>query len=70
MPKVLKCPACKAAVSIAEGTRPAGFPFCSERCRMSDLGRWFEGEYKMPQPIGPDDHEAIEEVIRHQLAEA
>jgi endogenous inhibitor of DNA gyrase (YacG/DUF329 family) len=37
---------------------------------MSDLGRWFGGEYKMPQPIDPDDHEAIEEVIRHQLPEA
>jgi endogenous inhibitor of DNA gyrase (YacG/DUF329 family) len=37
---------------------------------MSDLGRWFEGEYKIPQPIGPDDHEAIEEVIRNQLPQA
>ena len=70
MHKVLKCPACEAVVSSAVDGRTAGFPFCSERCRMSDLGRWFGGEYKVPQPSGPDDHEAIEEVIRHQLAEA
>ena len=23
-------------------------PFCSERCRMVDLGRWFDEEYSMP----------------------
>jgi len=25
-------------------------PFCSERCRMIDLGRWAAEEYRMPQP--------------------
>jgi endogenous inhibitor of DNA gyrase (YacG/DUF329 family) len=37
---------------------------------MADLGRWFGEEYKVPQPIGPDDHEAIEEVLAGQLAES
>ncbi len=23
------------------------FPFCSERCRMVDLGHWLEGDYKI-----------------------
>jgi len=27
-------------------------PFCSERCRMIDLGRWASGEYRIPgEPI-------------------
>jgi endogenous inhibitor of DNA gyrase (YacG/DUF329 family) len=37
---------------------------------MADLGRWFGGAYALPQPIAPDDHEAIAEVLKHQLAEA
>lgn len=24
------------------------FPFCSERCRLIDLGRWADEEYKIP----------------------
>jgi endogenous inhibitor of DNA gyrase (YacG/DUF329 family) len=24
------------------------FPFCSRRCRLIDLGRWLEGEYRIP----------------------
>jgi hypothetical protein len=23
-------------------------PFCSERCRMADLGRWLRGDYRLP----------------------
>lgn len=23
-------------------------PFCSERCRMADLGRWLQGDYRVP----------------------
>jgi endogenous inhibitor of DNA gyrase (YacG/DUF329 family) len=31
-------------------------PFCSERCKMVDLGRWLAGDYRIPgPPIGPDD---------------
>ena len=24
------------------------FPFCSERCRLLDLGKWLDGEYRVP----------------------
>jgi len=23
-------------------------PFCSERCKMADLGRWLAGDYRVP----------------------
>ena len=26
---------------------PAWRPFCSERCRMADLGRWLSGDYRI-----------------------
>jgi len=27
-------------------------PFCSERCKMADLGRWLSGDYRVP--VRPD----------------
>lgn len=26
---------------------PEWKPFCSERCKMADLGRWFAGDYRV-----------------------
>jgi len=43
----LKCPICKKpVVSTAED-----FPFCSERCRLIDLGKWASGEYVISSPL-------------------
>ena len=33
---------------------PAWRPFCSERCRMADLGRWLGGEYRVPAEPAPE----------------
>jgi uncharacterized protein len=34
---------------------PAWRPFCSERCKMTDLGRWITGGYKVPgEPVDPE----------------
>ncbi len=35
------CPICRKAVAKENEF----VPFCSERCKMVDLGRWFRGEY-------------------------
>jgi endogenous inhibitor of DNA gyrase (YacG/DUF329 family) len=30
-------------------------PFCSERCRLIDLARWVDGEYRIPgDPVDPE----------------
>ena len=44
----MKCPICEKTV----GARPenAAFPFCSDRCRMADLGKWLNEDYKIPGP--------------------
>jgi uncharacterized protein len=42
----MKCPSCRAAVKREGNQR---FPFCSERCRMVDLGRWVNEEYRVPE---------------------
>jgi endogenous inhibitor of DNA gyrase (YacG/DUF329 family) len=30
-------------------------PFCSERCRLIDLGRWFDGSHHIPGPELDDE---------------
>ena len=39
-----RCKICGREWSFA-GPRPDCHPFCCERCKMIDLGRWFNGEY-------------------------
>jgi uncharacterized protein len=41
---MMNCPICKQPV--AEGDPE--FPFCSERCRLLDLGAWATGRYVIP----------------------
>jgi endogenous inhibitor of DNA gyrase (YacG/DUF329 family) len=49
----LSCPTCKKAVeSTAED-----FPFCSERCRLIDLGKWASGHYVVPSPLTDSSEE-------------
>ncbi len=56
------CPTCSKAVATDGRYRP----FCSQRCKMVDLGRWFQGEYVV---AGEDaiaiDPEEFEEHLRH-----
>jgi len=44
----MKCPICKKEVAL---TSPE-MPFCSERCRVIDLGKWADEEYRIPV-VGP-----------------
>ena len=36
-------------------------PFCSERCKMTDLGRWAAEEYRIPDKPAPEAGETEEE---------
>ncbi|MFA5941882.1 MAG: DNA gyrase inhibitor YacG [Sinimarinibacterium sp.] len=33
-------------------------PFCSERCKLMDLGAWFSGERSIPDETPEDQHDA------------
>ena len=63
------CPSCRKVVPRAAGLRPTSFPFCSDRCKMADLGRWFAEEYVVPRPLGPEDGDAIDEVLSARQGE-
>ncbi len=50
-PLKLRCPICKKRV---KHTDPE-FPFCSERCRVIDLGKWASGTYVVSPVRDADD---------------
>ncbi len=50
------CPICGQRVAPRE--QNPGFPFCSERCRLIDLGRWLGEEYRVPVEEVDSDAEA------------
>lgn len=55
----MKCPICKKAVEEPRRGEPVGtFPFCSERCKLIDLGRWLDGKYQIPVVVSDDDEGA------------
>ena len=43
----MPCPICKKRVPFGA----AQFPFCSERCRLIDLGNWSSEEYRISEPL-------------------
>jgi hypothetical protein len=52
----MNCPICKKQVEEPAENQPRGFfPFCSERCKLIDLGRWLDGKYQVPAVITPDE---------------
>ena len=49
----MNCPICKKPVD----EKSPEFPFCSERCRTIDLGRWLGESYSMPVVPDPEADE-------------
>ena len=57
-PPPMHCPVCKREF---ESETSAALPFCSERCRTIDSGRWLGEVYHMPVPPDPDADELPED---------
>jgi endogenous inhibitor of DNA gyrase (YacG/DUF329 family) len=49
-----KCPTCARRFTDSAELR-AFRPFCSERCRTADLGKWLDGGYRIEAPISEED---------------
>ena len=56
----LRCPICKKVVKSGDPE----FPFCSDRCRTIDLGKWASGAYVIASPVAD-----AEEQIRESMPE-
>ena len=59
MNKEIKCPQCGHLTfySLENPFRP----FCSERCRLIDLGEWASGSYKVSHASNDQDHDQDED---------
>ena len=55
----LKCPICKKLVT----SKDVEFPFCGDRCRLIDLGKWASGGYVISSPV-QDTGEGMEDLPR------
>lgn len=49
------CTTCGKPVPSAKSDRPRWYPFCSQRCKLIDLGKWFNEEYRVSDPIKPSE---------------
>lgn len=55
-PRSLRCPTCRTLVMAGD----ENFPFCSDRCRLIDLGKWASGGYVISTPV--TDPEKLEDM--------
>jgi endogenous inhibitor of DNA gyrase (YacG/DUF329 family) len=61
--RALRCPSCRALVLRDN----ENFPFCSDRCRLIDLGKWASGGYVVSSPItDPEQLDDLAEEIARQ----
>lgn len=59
-PLALRCPICRTLVLRTQ----EDFPFCSDRCRTIDLGKWASGAYVISTKI--NDPELLEDLAEQQ----
>jgi endogenous inhibitor of DNA gyrase (YacG/DUF329 family) len=54
MGKQIKCTTCKKSGNWLVGEFG---PFCSQRCKLVDLGKWYSGEHAICEPLRPEHFE-------------
>ncbi|MFT4692814.1 MAG: DNA gyrase inhibitor YacG [Verrucomicrobiia bacterium] len=55
----LNCPQCK---QRGRWFAAEWGPFCSERCKMVDLGKWLDEDHKIAEPLRPDIFQDYEDL--------
>jgi endogenous inhibitor of DNA gyrase (YacG/DUF329 family) len=60
-----RCPTCSKAYEISALADLPAFPFCTERCRLIDLGRWIDEKHAIPARES-DEREADEGASGHE----
>lgn len=50
---MMTCPICQTPIDVTE--KRASKPFCSDRCRRIDLGRWLNEDYGVRWDGGSDE---------------
>ena len=55
----MKCPTCNKQTEYAGNPYR---PFCGERCKLIDLGKWLGGEHRISEPLRPEHFQGYEEL--------
>ncbi len=55
-----RCPICDKPMDGQPKDWPV-WPFCSERCKLIDLGRWLDGSYRSESPARAEDLDDAED---------
>ena len=58
LPKVA-CPTCQKVGDWFSGSHG---PFCSKRCKLVDLGKWFSEEHRVSEPLRPEHFQGYEKL--------
>jgi endogenous inhibitor of DNA gyrase (YacG/DUF329 family) len=62
-----RCPICK---TPTDSETREEFPFCSERCRLHDLGNWASEKYVVSEPVfDMSELEAVKDPSEQKAAE-
>jgi endogenous inhibitor of DNA gyrase (YacG/DUF329 family) len=58
----MRCPICKKEVALSDPF----MPFCSDRCRLVDLGNWAAEKYVISTPLTPDAEQGSDKEERDE----
>jgi endogenous inhibitor of DNA gyrase (YacG/DUF329 family) len=60
---MLHCPVChkEDTAESSDGKRSKYYPFCSDRCKLLDLGAWLNAEYMIKSSLAKDDPDVNDE---------
>lgn len=56
-----ECPICRKRVEVDKPEEAPHRPFCSRRCKLVDLGKWLNEEYRVTEEASDPDARAEEE---------
>ena len=60
MSNIISCPICKNATNLDSSNLFR--PFCCERCRLIDLGKWVDEKYSITDKHSVDDEQTYPEI--------
>ena len=63
MKQIQKCPTC--GITVITSIHDKWRPFCSERCRLIDLGEWLYGNKQIITDINPEYYSSEDDNLIH-----
>ena len=56
-PRIVPCPTCNKSVKWTQSNPDR--PFCSERCKLIDLGAWADEQHTIPGDVDADENDVL-----------